>query len=275
MYGRSQDSSSVDGRYRYTGKERDAETKYDYFGARYYDARIGRFLSVDPLSDDERLIGWSPYHYGYNSPIVYIDPNGMRPQLEEDESLLGTFRRILGSFIDRFSPSNDESIKHSSHQSPVQTISEGEIVARGIEQLNKNVEQTVENLPEVGVNVGAAAGAELDKRVKASVMGYGTITTKFDISSTLKGNITLADQELAQFTGTYNFTNKTGQITGGSVISGGATTGGEGLVSASVGFKSGIYGFRYTQTINPNTGATKHQLNVIIKGALLGVSVKR
>src|SRR5689334_2398001 len=33
---------------RFTGKERDAETGLDYFGARYYAANLGRFTTVDP-----------------------------------------------------------------------------------------------------------------------------------------------------------------------------------------------------------------------------------
>jgi hypothetical protein len=35
-------------RSRYTGKERDAESGNDYFGARYYSSAIGHFLSPDP-----------------------------------------------------------------------------------------------------------------------------------------------------------------------------------------------------------------------------------
>jgi RHS repeat-associated protein len=64
-----------DGRYKFTGKERDAETSYDYFGARYYDSRIGRWLSVDPLAD--KYPGWSPYNYCFNNPINVVDPTGM------------------------------------------------------------------------------------------------------------------------------------------------------------------------------------------------------
>ncbi len=33
----------------FTGKERDAETGMDYFGARYYRANIGRFTTIDPV----------------------------------------------------------------------------------------------------------------------------------------------------------------------------------------------------------------------------------
>ena len=63
-----------DERYKFTGKERDTETSYDYFGARYYDSNLGRWLTPDPLAD--KYPGWSPYNYGRNNPIRLIDPNG-------------------------------------------------------------------------------------------------------------------------------------------------------------------------------------------------------
>ena len=46
----------------FTGKERDAETGFSYFGARYYDSDLsGLFLSVDPMAD--KYPGLSPYAY--------------------------------------------------------------------------------------------------------------------------------------------------------------------------------------------------------------------
>ena len=35
--------------YKFTGKERDAESGLDYFGARYFGSALGRFTSPDPL----------------------------------------------------------------------------------------------------------------------------------------------------------------------------------------------------------------------------------
>jgi RHS repeat-associated protein len=65
--------STVD-KYKFTGKERDSETGLDYFGARYFDSKYGRWMSVDPLA--EKYPGLSPYNYSLNNPINLYDPNG-------------------------------------------------------------------------------------------------------------------------------------------------------------------------------------------------------
>ena len=65
---------SYDERYKFTGKERDAETGYDYFGARYYVPEIPLWLSVDPLADKYPNI--SPYAYAAWNPVKYVDPDG-------------------------------------------------------------------------------------------------------------------------------------------------------------------------------------------------------
>ena len=59
----------------FSGKERDAETGYSYFGARYYDAELTTmWLSVDPMADKYPNI--SPYAYCAWNPIKLVDPDG-------------------------------------------------------------------------------------------------------------------------------------------------------------------------------------------------------
>ncbi len=69
-----QRSTTWNSRYTFSGKERDNETGYSYFGARYYNSDLSIWLSVDPLSD--KSPGWSPYNYCYNNPIRITDPDG-------------------------------------------------------------------------------------------------------------------------------------------------------------------------------------------------------
>ena len=64
-------------RFRFTGKERDAETGYDYFGARYYSSSLGIWLSVDPMSD--KYPSLSPYVYCADNPMRLVDPDGRNP----------------------------------------------------------------------------------------------------------------------------------------------------------------------------------------------------
>ena len=76
-YGELIDNQRVinyDERYKFTGKERDAESGYDYFGARYYASPFSFWLSVDPLADKYPAI--SPYAYCTWNPIKFIDPDG-------------------------------------------------------------------------------------------------------------------------------------------------------------------------------------------------------
>ena len=57
--------------YAFTGKEHD--DRLYYFGARYYDPRTARFVSVDPIARIE-----SPYDYAANNPMKFVDPDGKR-----------------------------------------------------------------------------------------------------------------------------------------------------------------------------------------------------
>lgn len=61
-------------RYGYNGKEHDKGWNKVDFGGRIYDANIGRWLSVDPLSAEYPFA--SPYNFALNTPIQAKDPDG-------------------------------------------------------------------------------------------------------------------------------------------------------------------------------------------------------
>ncbi|MFA5127231.1 MAG: LamG-like jellyroll fold domain-containing protein [Patescibacteria group bacterium] len=77
--------------YKFSGKEVDEESALQYFGARYNDNQLGRFITIDPLLldledsenynkqilelfiDPQQL---NSYSYARNNPIIYTDPSG-------------------------------------------------------------------------------------------------------------------------------------------------------------------------------------------------------
>ena len=61
--------------YTFSAKEKDSESGYNYFGARYYTDNIMMWLSVDPMSD--KNASTSPYMYCAGNPIKYKDLYGM------------------------------------------------------------------------------------------------------------------------------------------------------------------------------------------------------
>lgn len=79
MEGRSGNPGTVDNRYKFISKERDMETGHDWFDVRGFDARIGRFVRVDPMADRTSLLGWSPYHYAFDNPLKFRDETGSFP----------------------------------------------------------------------------------------------------------------------------------------------------------------------------------------------------
>ena len=65
--------------YKFTGKERDAESNLDNFGARYDSSSMGRFTSPDPDNagaTNDAPQSWNAYSYVQNNPLNLTDPDG-------------------------------------------------------------------------------------------------------------------------------------------------------------------------------------------------------
>ncbi len=91
-------------RYGFNGKENDNEVKgsgnqQDY-GFRIYDNRLGRFLSVDPLTQEYPF--WTPYQFTGNNPVMFIDPDGQEVMMP----LLGTSNTPMIEILTRVNVEN-------------------------------------------------------------------------------------------------------------------------------------------------------------------------
>jgi RHS repeat-associated protein len=61
----------------YSGKPHVQAAGISYFGARWYDPQLGRFMGVDPKGFDEGNIhSFNRFAYANNNPYKYVDPDG-------------------------------------------------------------------------------------------------------------------------------------------------------------------------------------------------------
>jgi RHS repeat-associated protein len=90
---------------RISGKERDAESGLDYFGARYFSGPQGRFTSPDSTAYSKlgNPQSWNLYAYSFNNPLRFFDPTGNEVQAvncgseEECNKVRDGIRTALGN----------------------------------------------------------------------------------------------------------------------------------------------------------------------------------
>ena len=82
--------------YLFNAKEFDEETGMYYYGARYYEPRLGLWMSCDPMQEKAPI--YSTYSYCHNNPILLVDPDGAYPIITITKQKTGrtTWQRIIG-----------------------------------------------------------------------------------------------------------------------------------------------------------------------------------
>ena len=91
----------------FTGKEKDSESGYYYFGARYFMPTLSIWNSVDPMAD--KYPSLSPYNYCAWNPIKLVDPDGMIIDSASVSENIKTLLTTSSAFADAYETlSNDQ-----------------------------------------------------------------------------------------------------------------------------------------------------------------------
>jgi RHS repeat-associated protein len=166
-------------KYRYNNKEFNQDFGLDWYdyGARWYDAAIGRFGTIDRFA--EKYSTMTPYQYGANNPINFIDVNG---------DSTAVFRLGDGAFLEFrddgkkdwsgtiiTTDQSDNEVVHSTFnfadpKSDVEAIKTGEI--------NKVVLVSTERIEKLMKNAGAFSQENRDNKkeyIKTNSKGGGPL----------------------------------------------------------------------------------------------------
>ncbi|HEV2963934.1 MAG TPA: RHS repeat-associated core domain-containing protein, partial [Candidatus Angelobacter sp.] len=172
--GELQFSNNDSNHYKFTGKERDAETGLDYFGARHYSNGLGRFITPDwsstpvpvpyaDLSDPQSL---NQYSYVRNLPTTRSDPEG-------HDSLWDFFRGAANGYASDNLAGVGRNDQGGFFYHLGQVVGDGGAVIQGTLEVAAGGVGEVGGTALIGTGVGAPAGVAIDIGSTAAIVHGG------------------------------------------------------------------------------------------------------
>jgi RHS repeat-associated protein len=128
---------------RYTSQVLDDETGLYFYGARYYDPQLGRFVQPDSMiPDDFNPQSYDRYAYSLNNPLKYVDPDGHSPWWYSLPLIGPGIVNIQGGFARRAMAEYNNYTSYQQMASELhlgsETVTAGDVSAvRGVQQLTK------------------------------------------------------------------------------------------------------------------------------------------
>jgi len=167
-------------KYLTTHHERDTETGLDYRGARYYDADVARFLSLDPLA--AVYVSLSDYVYVAGNPLIFVDEDGKvitdamgnKVAVNVTKNDNGTYNATY-----KFSEGTEQSIKDKFMTNGARVINSLIQIESGREIVNK-ADNSADNIhinvsPDTRISEEKLPGGATKKNSVFGSTKYGTI----------------------------------------------------------------------------------------------------